>query len=119
MDFKLVDGDMQIIDGEVQFIEGPDAIGQDIEMALGTWLGETVYDVTTGVPYLQVIFAAKNPDLSSIKFILENIVRRRGGVINAELTPTLDSETRVLTVTGTADIIDGSVDFSVIIEASP
>lgn len=119
MDIKLNGHDMDITNGELSFVNGTEAIAQDLTMAFRTWLGETVYDETVGVPYLQVIFKGKNPNLNAIKFILENIANQRPGVIGSNLTPGLDNETRVLTVTGTVDTIDGEIDFSEVIEATP
>jgi hypothetical protein len=119
MDLLLTDDDMDITNGELTFVTGPTAIGQHIKMRLRTWLGETPYATTAGVPYLQVIFKDRNPNLNSIKFILEQIVLATPGVIGVELEPVLDRQTRTLTVTGTAESIDGEVDFSEIIEANP
>jgi hypothetical protein len=120
MDLRKTDGDMVIVDGELQFVVGQEAIAQDIEMRLETWLGETVYDVNAGVPYLQVIFAERNPNLNAIRFILEAIVRRTPGVLSVveDFTTDLDRQTRVLTVTGTAVTIEGNVDFSLIKEVA-
>ena len=116
MDLKLTGHDMDLTDGELSFVTGGIAIGQDIKMALRTWLGETVYDETVGVPYLQVIFKGTNPNLNAVRFILSQIVARRPGVLGVQLTPVLDRPTRDMTVTGTADTIDGEIDFSELIE---
>jgi hypothetical protein len=118
-DLKLTDYDMDLTNGDLSFVEGPEAIAQHIEMRLRTWLGETVYDTTAGVPWLQVIFKGKNPNLSSVNFILEQNILRTPGVLAVELSLELDRATRVLTVTGTAQSIEGEVDFSTIIEATP
>lgn len=119
MDLRLTNDDLDITDGELSFVTGAEAIGQDIKMALRTWLEETPYDENAGVPWLQVIFVNKNPDLNSVKFILEQKVLSRPGVIGVELTPVFDRPTRVLTVTGTVETIDGEIDFTTIIEATP
>ena len=56
MDLLLTDYDMDLTDGELSFVNGREAIGQDVQMRLRTWLGETVYDTTAGVPWIQAIF---------------------------------------------------------------
>jgi len=119
MDLKLTGDDMDLTDGELSFVRSKEAIAQDIDMSTSTWLGESVYNTTAGIPYTQVIFVGKNPDLNTVKFILEQRVLSRPGVINVEITPTLDSATRVLTATGKADTIEGEIDFSEIIPANP
>jgi hypothetical protein len=119
MDLLLTDDDMFLENGELQFTTGAPAIGQHIKMRLRTWLGESgaVYDTAAGVPFLQVIFRGKNPNLDAVNFILTQIMLGTPGVISGELTPVLDTVTRELTVSGTANTIDGEVDFSLIIKA--
>jgi len=111
-DLKLTDSDMDLTDGELSFVTGPAAIAQDITMRLRTWLGETVYDQSAGVPYLQVIFVKSTP-VESVRFILTQVVLATPGVTGVDLNTDLDNLTRTLTVTGTATSIDGEVDFSV------
>lgn len=120
MDLRNTDDDMVIIDGELQFVTGQEAIGQDIQMRLKTWLEETVYDLNAGVPYLQVIFGNRSPNLNAIRFILQSIVLATPGVISLveAFTTDLDTQTRELTVTGTAITIEGNVDFSLIQRAA-
>lgn len=119
MDLRLTDDDIDLTNGDLSFVTGKDAIAQHVAMRLRTWLGETVYDVTAGVPYLQVIFQGKNPDLNSVRFILEQNVLRTPGVTGVELEVALDTATRVLSVTGTIESIEGEIDFSEIIEVTP
>lgn len=119
MDLKLTaDGDLDITNGELSFVRGRDAIAQDIKMALSTWLGESIYDTTAGVPYLQIIFKEKSPNVDAIRLILKQIAERRPGVLGVQLEPDYDRQTRKLTVTGTARTIDGEVDFTLLTEAS-
>lgn len=119
MDLKLTDYDMDLEGGELSFVRGPEAIAQHVQMRLRTWLGETVYDTTAGVPWLQVIFRGKNPNLNSVRFILEQNILRTPGVLGVDLTLDLDGATRTLSVSGTIRSIEGEVDFSEIIEAIP
>jgi hypothetical protein len=108
MDFRLIDNDIDLTNGELTFVTGPEAIAQDITMALRTWLGETPYDRGAGVPYISVIFARGEP-LESIRLTLERKVLSRPGVLAVQLTPEIDTLTRSLTVTGTVKSIDGNV----------
>jgi len=119
MDLKLTDYDLDLTNGELSFVTGRDAIAQDVQMNLRTWLGETVYDTTAGVPWLQVIFKGKNPNLDSVKFILEQNILRRPGVAGVELTLDFDRDARVLNVSGTLESIEGEIDFSELIEVTP
>jgi hypothetical protein len=119
MDLTLTDYDLDLTNGELSFVNGREAIAQDVQMSLRTWLGETVYDTTAGVPWLQVIFKGKNPNLDSVKFILEQNVLRRPGVTGVELTLDFDRAARVLNVSGTLESIDGEIDFSELIEVNP
>ncbi len=115
MDLRLTDSDMDITNGELSLVTAKEAFAQDLTMAWRTWLEETVYDQTVGVPYLQVIFKDRNPNLDAVRFILQQIGQRRPGVISVQLVPTLDTATRDLTVTGTADTIEGEIDFTEIL----
>jgi hypothetical protein len=119
MDLLLTDYDMDLTNGDLSFVNGAEAIGQAVTMRLRTWLGETVYDVSAGVPYLQVIFAERNPNLNSIQFILERTILNTPGVLTVALDLQLNREDRTLTVSGSATSIDGEIDFSTLIEATP
>ena len=85
---------------------------QAVRMAFRTWLGETVYDATEGIPYLQVIFKQRPPNLDAIKLIFQLRALAIPGITGADLAPALDTVTRTLTITGTIDTIDGEFDFS-------
>ena len=118
MDLKLTDYDLDLTGGDLSFVEGKQARAQDIQMALRTWLGETPYDTTAGVPWLQAIFSQpKNPNIDAIRFILERRILDRPGVLGVQLDPVFDRSSRVLTITGTANTVDGEIDFTEIIEA--
>lgn len=110
-DLLLSDDDMDLTNGELSFVTGPAAIAQHITMRLRTWLGETPYDRNAGVPYLQIIFRKSTP-LNAVQFILEQQVLNTPGVLGVDLTLDLNSQTRVLNVTGKARSIDGDVEFS-------
>lgn len=111
MDLKLTGYDMDITSGNVSWVNGIEAIAQHVKMRLRTWLGETVYDVTAGIPYLQVVFE-RGTSINSIRFILEQKVRATPGVTGVYLLPEFDRATGVLTVTGKIKAIDGEIDFT-------
>lgn len=112
-DLLLTNDDLNLTDGELTFITGQQAIGQSIEMRLKTWLGETVYDLSAGVPWLQIIFVKSTPE-TSIQFLLEDQVLGTPGVTGVTLNLDINRLTRVLTVTGTATTIEGDVDFAIV-----
>lgn len=117
MDLLLTGYDMDITNGELSFVLAREAIAQDVEMAWRTFLGETVYDTSAGVPYTQVIFV-RGTSLDAIKLILERIALARPGVLGASVIPVLDKVTRELSVSGTLETIDGEIDFSTILGAT-
>lgn len=74
-------------------------------MALRTWMGETPYDRTAGVPYLQIIFAPGTTP-QSVRFIVEQIIRSRVGVLDVlDLDVQVDGDEA--TITGRIRASDG------------
>lgn len=112
MDLRLTNDDMDLTNGLLSFVTGKDAHAQNLKMAWGTWLGENVYDLTDGVPWQQVIFSTKNINLDAVRLILKQRGEALPGFISISLVPVLDSETRVITITGTADTVDGELDLT-------
>ena len=112
MDLRLTNYDLNITNGELSFVTGAEAIAQHVTMRLRTWLGECVYARNIGVPYTQVIFARKNPDLAVVHATLDQVIRSVPGVLDTSFTVELDSSTRTLIVSGTIQSIDGEIDFS-------
>jgi hypothetical protein len=93
--------DLRIVEGELQIVSGEPCIAQSISQRLRTVRGEWRYDLSHGIPYLERILG--KIDLSVVRSILREVVARSPGVrrvVNIDLT--LDSTTRVLTVSGTA-----------------
>lgn len=112
-DIKMQNGDMVLENGELSFVTGQPAIGQHIEMRLLTFLGETVYDESAGLPYIQVIFVKSTP-LDSVQFIIEQNILSTPGVTGiTSFTLDLNALTRELSAVGRATTIDGDVDFDV------
>lgn len=104
-------GDLAIVDGELAFVTGQEAIAQHIAFRLRTFLNESRYNRADGVPWTQVIFRPGTPK-QSIKFILERTVVETPGVTGCTLTQfDVDPLTRGATVAGTAQTIEGEVEF--------
>jgi hypothetical protein len=104
-------GDLAIVDGELAWVTGQDAIAQHIAFRLRTFLNESRYNLSAGVPWTQVIFRPGTPP-QSIKFILGQTVMETPGVTGCTLNEIIrDPETRAATVSGTATTIEGEVQF--------
>lgn len=113
MDLKLTNYDMDITDGLLSFVTGAEAVRQHVEMRLRTWLGESVYDRSAGVPYTQVIFQ-KGVTAASIRFILTNIVEATPGIDEVlSLEVDIDPRTREASGSGRARAGDEEIDFSI------
>ncbi len=95
-------GDLDTTNSELSFVEGIEAIRQDIEMSLRTWLGETPYDEGAGVPYIQIIFK-RGTTADAVRFIIEQKILSRDGVTDVlDLNLALDSLNRTATISGRA-----------------
>ena len=119
MDLKLTNDDLDITNGELSFVTGIDAVRQDLEMRLKTWLEETPYDRAAGVPYLQVIFA-RGVQVQAVRFILETIILDTDGVTEVlELETQIDTLTREFTVTGRVFALDEEFPIFVEVNTAP
>ena len=119
MDLKTTEGDIELVDGDLPMIDGPEAVVQDIEMALRTWLGESADDRSVGVPYLQVIFQRGTTE-TAVQFIIKDRVKARQGVADVlELSVVLDRVTRELTISGRVRLTDEQTVTFGPIEVSP
>ena len=112
MDLKIDNNqDLLFVNGDLAFVKNGEAIGQHIGMRLRTWLGETPYNTSAGVPFETIIFQP-GTDINAVQFILQQVVLNTPGVTGVQLTLDLNNETRELTVTGTAQSINGPIDFT-------
>ena len=106
MDLRHTEGDIDVSGGVLSFVTDAEAVRQDIEMHLRTWQGESVADLSVGMPYLQVIFVP-GTTLTAIRFIAEDHIRAREGVADVlELATTLDGYTRELEISGRVRLTD-------------
>lgn len=102
MDFRLTNHDITLsANGDWEITEtDAEAVTQDITMALRTWQGETPYDISVGLPYLQVFFVRGTP-LSAVYFITQERIASRDGVDKVlELNLDFSSSTREATFSG-------------------
>lgn len=118
MDLKLTGFDVDLTGGELSFVRGIDAVRQDLEMKLRTWLAETPYDRGAGVPWLQVIFV-RGTSINAIKFILEQRILAVDGITEVlELNTAVDRATRELTVSGRVIGLDQEFPFETQVQPS-
>lgn len=100
MDLKITNGDLDLSQNDFAFVTGAEAIRQDIELTFRTFLAESVYDRSVGVPYLQVIFRT-GTSKEAISFICEQVLLSIDGVTDVlELDTFVDREVREFTATG-------------------
>lgn len=112
MDLRLTGYDLDITNGALSFVSGIEAVRQDIEMALRTWLQETPYDRNAGVPYLQVIFR-RGTTPATVRFLIEQkILSRRHVTEVLSLESSFDPATRQLTISGRVRALNTEIDIS-------
>ena len=66
LQMSLATNDLQITNGDLSLVTGSDAIAQDLQQRLQSWLGEWFLDTTWGIPFKQQILV-KNPNLDLIQ----------------------------------------------------
>jgi hypothetical protein len=116
MDLQVdANDDLDLNGGELALVRDADAIGQHVRIRLQTWLGETPYNVAAGVPYVQVIFDPNTTDLAR-RFILQQQILATPGVTGVEFdSVSVNTQSRVLAISGRATCQDGPVEFNVTI----
>ena len=114
MDLLLADHDIDITNGELAFVEGIAAVAQHVVMRLRTWVGEaaTKYDKRAGVPYLEIMFGVKNPNIAAIQSIVDRKVLETPGVLSAQTQVTFDRAAHTLTMSGQIRTADGVYPFT-------
>lgn len=112
MDLKLTDYDLDITDGDLSWVDDMEAVRQDIEMVLRTFLGESPYDKAAGVPYKQIIFQ-RGTTPESIYFVIQKVLLDIDFVTAVlELNIDHSRETRKCSITGRVQTTTGEVDFA-------
>lgn len=113
MDFAMDEnGDIAIVNGDFYFVTGIDATIQYLNQYLRLFLTEWFLDETQGIPYLDEIFI-KNPNPVTIDSIFKAKIIQCPGIIELlAFSLSIDSPTRLLTITGRIRGLDGEADFS-------
>lgn len=108
MDFKLdSDGDLEVVDGEVSLVSDQDAIVQNLNIRLRTFLGEWFLDTNVGMPYFEE-FLVKKPNRLIIETRIREAVLETPGVVSlTSLEYDLNTTTRNLSITLTAKMRSG------------
>ncbi len=114
MDMQLTDDDITLTDDlDLQLVTGPEAVLQHAKMRFRTWLGETLYDISEGTPFIEVIFDPNTPR-AAIRLVCERRLRDTPGVTGATMDePVVSATSRDGTISGRMETIDGDVDFSI------
>lgn len=96
---KTSSGDLVIDDGFLQIVSGRESLAQTIAQRLQTSRGEWRYNLSHGIPYIQVIARKAGDDL--VKAIMREAILETPGVQSiTRLEVTRDRVTRTLTVSG-------------------
>ena len=108
-DFKLDNNyDLAIENDDLVLVDGVDAIAQDCEVRLLTFLGEWFLDQRIGIPYYQQILGQK-PRLVLIKGIIRKGILTTPGILGVkDLQADYINSTRVLSLSFTADTVEGT-----------
>lgn len=105
--------DIDLTNASMTLTSGLNAHAQRVQMHFKTFLEESRYDRSAGVPWIQVIFAQRLPP-DTTRLILDIYARSIPGVVSTDLNLEYDTEVRQLTVTGNITTIDGDVDFGIL-----
>ena len=112
MDIKLTPSwDIAIEDDTIVLVDGLEAIAQDVQCRLQTFLGEWFLDKRIGVPYFEKILGQK-PRLSVIKAIFRQAILLTPGVLGInDLSVAYDGTSRRMDVTFRANTTEGTFTF--------
>lgn len=108
-------GDLAIVNGELAYVDNAEAIAQHITMRLRTFLAESPYDRSAGVPYVTVVLQPNTPQFAR-ESILRDVVLGTPGVTGCAMSVTLDAATQTLRASGTATGVNGPIEFAVTVE---
>lgn len=102
-----MDGDLAVVDGRLAIATDAQAIAQAIQSRLRFFRGEWFADARAGVPWLQTLLRKGTP-MDVVRSILRAEVLATPGVVGVpELTATVDTRTRMLSVSFRATITTG------------
>ncbi len=97
------EGDLDMTNLAPSLVEGHEAIAQHLEMRYRSFLGENVYNRSSGCPWLQAILG-QPAFIKAVEFILIDYGERTPGIVPGSILLSLQytDSTRALVVTGTA-----------------
>lgn len=109
--------DIDISSGDLCLVNDVEGIAQHLRQRLSFFLGEWFLAVNQGVPWFQLILV-KNPNFSLIEITLRNVVLNTPGIILLNtFNFGFNTRTRGLSISLSANTINGELNFSEIIEA--
>lgn len=102
-------GDLDLSGDEVSLVDGDAALAQHLLIRLRFFKGEFFLNEDIGMPYYQKILV-KNPDFTAVRAIFRKAILNTPGIAGLQaFSFSLDSATRVATLTFTATKDDGEV----------
>lgn len=117
IELDSVTGDLLLTNGDLTLVSDIDAIGQHLKQRLSFFLGEWFLDNGAGVPYFQLILV-KNPNFALVETVLRNVVLETPGItVLNTFNFSFNARTRGLGIEVVAETINGTLNFSEIIEA--
>ncbi len=112
MDLKLdINGDLDVSTGDLVVLTGVDATAQRLGRKLQFFLGEWFLDIRAGIPYFESILV-KNPQTNVILSIYRQAITDDEAVTSLnDLNLEYNAATRELSVSFTAETVDGPLEF--------
>ncbi len=99
--------DFAIEGGDFVRVDGPEEVAQRVTYRLMTWLGESVYDTSAGVPYIDGVFGAE--PVPGVAQLLLEVIRKTEGVRQVLNDWTFDlADDGTLALSGTALLDTGT-----------
>lgn len=112
MDIKLdYTSDITFENDDLVLLDGVEAIGQDVDIRLQTFLGEWFLDTRVGMPYYTKILGQK-PRLAAVESIFREAILGTPGILSiSDLTLDYEGTTRALSVDFHADTTEGPLEY--------
>lgn len=114
MDLKIdpITRDVVIENDDFVLIDGLDAIRQELDIALHTFLGEWFLDTRIGMPWFQKILGAK-PRLSVVLSIFRDAILKVNGILSVtDLNVVFDAPSRELSISFRAISTEGEIEYN-------
>ncbi len=111
-DLKLdINGDLDLSTGDLVILSGVDATAQRLSRKLKFFLGEWFLDTRLGIPYFGSILV-KNPSTNVIISLYRQVITSDEAVtILNDLDLEYDAANRTLSVSFTAETVEGPLEF--------